>query len=139
MPKISNVILRPIQGHVEPGFSVLSFDYTVTFDANDQALGTPYDVNAHIIGDDTNVAGDAPGGSDDPLSGHHLGVVTPNPPVQVLGKKLKVHNHVLNEDSANGDTNPNPDEILVRIQMTPLKAPDEVWSPDSNTEKLTLV
>lgn len=139
MPHLSNVVLDPIGGApTNPANSVIKLTYTVTFDSLDVALSAPYQLRAHIIGDDTNVAGDAVGGVDDALWTSDLGVIYPKFGAQVKTAKFEVPDDFLNEDSVKDATTSNPDEIRVRIGMTPLKAYD-VMSPESNLQTISLV
>ena len=97
----------------------LNVDYTITFDAFDQASQLSYKHVTQVIGDDTNVAGDpstvAP---DDVLETIINDVVQANGatslPVTIQ--------HVVGKSKLNEDTGSafNPDEIRVKVTLTPI-------------------
>jgi hypothetical protein len=108
------------------------------FDSYDVAMNTPYRESMMLIGDDTNVPGDAAGGVDDQITDWIVGTVFPSDgTVQIRSKTFPIDTAKLNEDGGSEPGNSNPDEIRARIHLTPRVA-QEFKSAESNLRIVNL-
>lgn len=138
MATVNKPYLHDIKGNDDPTKSTITVEYTVTFDATDVALNQPYRVLAVVWGDDTNVAGDGPGGVDDfryswYLNNHLL----PDPPIQTFKHSFYPSTVWLNEDSVSEPQHSSMDDLRVRITLIPKKT-GEFTSEESNLQQVLL-
>jgi hypothetical protein len=117
--------------------------YDIDFDFFDNATNLRYKHVVELIGDDTNVAGDAPSSApDDVLATLRSEVVRAGeaPDLNDNGlPRLRVNlaevvaKSTLNEDIGN----PNPDEIRIKVTLTPLLPVQTVRESNLYLESIT--
>ncbi|MEA2219298.1 MAG: hypothetical protein QOJ35_1924 [Solirubrobacteraceae bacterium] len=144
MATLTNVHISSITNSPTPGTSDVKIKYTVKFDSYDRAVDQAYQAHVDIIGDDTNVPGDheVPA-KDDQLWGSGLGTVKASiapPPHTSLNVAKTIHVPTSKLDEDHGGSTPNPDEIRVRVTLTPtpVHTPAKVSRESDNFVALTL-
>ena len=140
MAKTSKPVLHPIEGSGDPTKSTVKVTYTVTFDDTDLALNQPYRVLVRVWGDDTNVAGDGSGGTDDQRYWiyTHNHIVPKTGATQTFTDSFQPSDVWLNEDSSSEPQHSTQDDLRVRITLIP-KKPEEFTSDESNLQQVTLL
>jgi hypothetical protein len=143
MANITTPVLK-ITGSPTPGDSIVTVEYTVTFDAFDKASDMPYAETVRLIGDDTGTGDPAAAGPDDALLTMVPTFLFPSivrasmvvAPATTLARThtRTVSNAVLDEDKP---PIPNPDETRAVVTLTPV-FPSTVGPRESNQVSLTL-
>jgi hypothetical protein len=133
-----NLVVTPIQDNRD-----VDVEYKIDFDFFDNATNLRYRHLAQLIGDDTNVTGDpASSAPDEVLATLRDEVVRATDADEVNGNNLPrlgveikqvVGKSLLNEDIGN----PNPDEIRVKVTLTPLLPTPIVRESNLHVESIT--
>ena len=145
MASISTPVLN-ITGSTTPGDSIVTVQYTVTFNTFDKASDQPYSESVRLIGDDTNVLGDSAAAAPDdalativPVLPFLPSVIRASAIVPPATTLARTHTRTFSNTLLDEDRPPiaNPDEIRAVVTLTPVQ-PTTVGPVESNQVSLTL-